>query len=98
MAAAVRPHDVFERLIAGITGKNWDDLPDLYAEDTVVEHPFAMPEPTRLEGREALRRHFARAAKLPLEMTARDIVVHETADPEVIVGEFVYDGHVTTTG
>lgn len=98
MAAATSPREVFERLLAGITGRQWDDLPGLYAVDTVVEHPFAMPRPARMEGREALRRHFAGAAKLPLEMTARDIVVHETADPEVIVGEYVYDGRVTTTG
>ena len=98
MAAATRPREVFERLLAGITGKKWDDLPGLYAEETLVEHPFALPKPARLEGREAIRGHFAAAAKVPLEMTARDLVVHETADPEVIIGEFVYDGRVTTTG
>lgn len=98
MAAAAGPREVFERLVAGITGGEWDGLDALYAEDTVVEHVFAMPEPTRLEGREALRRHFAGAARLPLALTARDIVVHETADPEVIIGEYVYDGRVTTTG
>jgi ketosteroid isomerase-like protein len=98
MADPVRPREVFERLVAGITGKKWDELPDLYAEDTVIEHPFALPEPTRLEGRDAVRRHFTAGARLPLKMRARDMVVHETTDPEVIVGEYVYDGQVTTTG
>jgi uncharacterized protein len=93
----VTPREVFERLVDGVTRRRWDDLPGLYAEDTLVIHPFATPaEP--LAGREALRRHFAAAAGMDLEMTARDVVVHETADPEVVIGEFAYEGRVTTTG
>jgi uncharacterized protein len=98
MTVVTGPRDVVERLIAGITGGDWDDLPDMYAEDAVVEQPFALPKPTRLDGREAIRRHFAAGSRLPLELAARDIVVHETADPEVIVVEYVYDALVTTTG
>ncbi|HEY7485020.1 MAG TPA: nuclear transport factor 2 family protein [Streptosporangiaceae bacterium] len=98
MADTASPREVFERVLAGVTGRRWDELPDLYAEDTVVEHPYAMPKPSRLEGREAIRRHFAAGARLPLEMSARNVVIHETADPEVIVGEFDYVGRVTTTG
>ncbi|HEU5160343.1 MAG TPA: nuclear transport factor 2 family protein [Streptosporangiaceae bacterium] len=98
MAGPARPREVFERLITGITANAWDDLPGLYAEDAVVEHPYALPEPSRLEGREAIRRHFAGAAKGPFELRARDIVVYETPDPEVIIGEYVYDGRVTSTG
>jgi ketosteroid isomerase-like protein len=92
------PREVLHRLIDGVTNRNWDDLPDLYAEDTVVDHPHDIPEPSRMRGRERLREHFARSAGLPLRMRARNIVVHETADPEVIVAEFDYDGEVTTTG
>ncbi|MEV5751206.1 nuclear transport factor 2 family protein [Actinoallomurus sp. NPDC052308] len=91
------PREVFERLIEGVTARDWDALPELYAEDAVVVHPMATPsEP--LVGREALRRHFADAAALPLRMSARDVVVHETADPEVVIGEFEYVGRITTTG
>jgi ketosteroid isomerase-like protein len=93
----VTPREVFERLIDGVTHRRWDTLPDLYAEDAVVVHPFASP-PEPLIGREALRRHFAAAATMDLEMTARDVVVYETADPEVVIGEFVYEGRVTATG
>ncbi|HEX6469675.1 MAG TPA: nuclear transport factor 2 family protein [Streptosporangiaceae bacterium] len=95
---AAGPREVFERLIGGINGRQWDRLADLYAEDAVVEHPFALPRPARLDGRQAIRRHFAAGSRLPLELRARDIVVHETTDPEVIIGEYVYDGLVTTTG
>jgi uncharacterized protein len=92
----VTPREVFERLVDGVTHGRWDELPGLYAEDAVVVHPFAPAEPLR--GREALRRHFAAGAGMNLAMTARDVVVHQTGDPEVIIGEFAYAGEVTTTG
>lgn len=95
------PREVFARLVDGTSNRRWDALPDLYAEDTVVTHPMD-PSGEPLVGREALRRHFAGAAafceELGVEMTARDIVVHETADPEVIVAEFEYAGRVAATG
>lgn len=98
MSGAIGPRAVFGRLLDGVTGRRWVALPALYAEDTVVEHPFAIPAPTRLEGREAIRAHFTAARELPLELTARNVVVHETVDPEVIIAEFDYVGRVTTTG
>jgi len=69
----------------------------LYAQDALVEYPFALPVPTRLDGREAIRRYFAAVARMPLELRARNITVHQTGDPEVIVAEWDYDGRVTTT-
>jgi SnoaL-like domain len=70
----------------------------LYAQDALVEYPFALPVPTRLDGREAIRRYFAAVARMPLELRARNITVHQTGDPEVIVAEWDYDGLVITTG
>jgi uncharacterized protein len=93
----VSPREVFERLVDGVTHGRWDTLPELYAEDAVVVHPFASP-PRPLIGREALRRHFLAGAAMGLEMTARDLVVYETADPEVVIGEFAYEGRVSATG
>jgi ketosteroid isomerase-like protein len=95
-APAMRPREVFERLVEGVSHGRWDELPGLYAEDAVVVHPFAPDEP--LIGREALRRHFAAGAGMGLEMTVRDLVLHESADPEVVIGEFAYEGRVTATG
>lgn len=97
-AAPSGPHKVFERLIRGISEKRWEELPDLYSEDAVVEHPFDIPAPSRLGGREQLREHFAAGANMPVEMEARNVVVHETEDLEVIVSEFEYHGRGTTTG
>jgi uncharacterized protein len=90
--------EVFERLLRGIEERRWAELPELYAEDAVVELPFARPTPIRLVGREQLRAHFAAAARLPLELAVRNLVVHRTEHPEIIVAECEYHGRVTTTG
>ncbi|HEX5505419.1 MAG TPA: nuclear transport factor 2 family protein [Thermomicrobiales bacterium] len=97
MPASAGPREVLERLLRGIEGRRWQELPELYAEDAVVEQPLAVPEPTRLEGREAIRKHFA-AAGGPLAFRVGNVVVHQTGDPEVIVAEYDYEGRVTTTG
>ncbi|HEU5030681.1 MAG TPA: nuclear transport factor 2 family protein [Spirillospora sp.] len=97
MSEFATPRAVFQRLIDGVTARRPDGLPQLYAEDAVVVHPFAHPA-SRLEGREALRAHFAQLETLPVEMKARNVVVHQTADPEVIVAEFEYAGRNTETG
>lgn len=97
MSEFATPRAVFQRLLDGIVARRPGDLPRLYAEDAVVVQPFAHPA-ARLEGRAALREHFARLETLPLEMAARNVTVHQTADPEVIIAEFEYAGRNTATG
>ena len=97
MSEFATPRAVFQRVIDGVTARRPEGLPQLYAEDAVVVHPLARP-PEPLVGREALRRHFAAGAALGLELAVRDAVVHETADPEVVIGEFAYEGRVLATG
>jgi ketosteroid isomerase-like protein len=97
MSEFATPRAVFQRLIDGVTARRPEVLPQLYSRDAVVVHPFAHPA-SRLEGREALREHFARLETLPVEMAARNVVVHQTADPEVIIAEFEYTGRNTETG
>jgi ketosteroid isomerase-like protein len=98
MSQPASPREVFDRLVNGVTGRKWAELPNLYAEDAVVIHPFAVTSAARLDGREQIRQHFAAGAAMPLEMQASNIVIHETGDPEVIIAEFDYHGRVTTTG
>jgi len=90
------PREIFDGLVRGIAEERWGELPDLYAEDAVVEQPFA-PNTPRLEGRETLRKHFAAAAGR-VRLRTHNIVVHTTADPEVIIAEFDYDGLALNTG
>lgn len=98
MTEPARPREVVETLMQGISEEKWEELDGLYADGAVVEYPFALPAPMRLDGREAIRRYFAGAAALPLKLQTRNLVVHETADPDVVVAEWDYEGLVATTG
>lgn len=84
------PTEVFHQLLTGITEGRFAELADLYAEDAVVEQPFALPEPVRLVGREALRAHFTAPAAGGITLTASNVVVHRTDDPELVVAEWDY--------
>jgi ketosteroid isomerase-like protein len=87
-----------EELIDGVTGRDWDGLAQLYRPDAVVDQPFQLPEPARLRGRKELVEHFERAGKLPLRLQARNVVIHETRDPAIVIAEFDYEGENTATG
>ena len=93
-------HEVFHRLVDGVCQLVAGDttqvekLASLYAERTRVEHPTALPAAEPLLSRDELRRHFG-GPRLPVDdYRATDIVIHDTADPEVIVAEFCYRGSV----
>ncbi|MEU3274663.1 nuclear transport factor 2 family protein [Saccharomonospora sp. NPDC006951] len=86
----VSPRSVFEEQLRCVAGKEWDAVLGLYADDAVVEQPFARPHELRLEGREAIGEHFARAGALPMDIEVRNLVVHESSDPEVIIAECDY--------
>ncbi|HJP73184.1 MAG TPA: nuclear transport factor 2 family protein [Pseudonocardiaceae bacterium] len=84
------PTEVFHQLLTGITEGRFAELADLYAEDAVVEQPFALPQPLRLEGREALRAHFISAPAGGITLVASNVMVRQTDDPEVVVAEWDY--------
>jgi uncharacterized protein len=71
-----------------------------WAPDVVVEQPFAAGGPSRIEGRDA----FLELTKdsrdsLPVEFEEmRDVVVHETTDPNKLIVEYELTGTVLTTG
>lgn len=94
---SVGPKIVIERYLDLVARQRWHELPDLYAEDAVVEHPMT-PGAQPLRGRGALRAHFARLGALELRMRATDVVIHETSDPETVVAEFTYRGTAGRTG
>jgi ketosteroid isomerase-like protein len=96
------PQEVFLRLVHGVADGRFDELPGLYAEVTDVRHPMATPQVEPLRSRDALTEHFTvpPGASIPKRRVV-DVVVHQTADPEVIVAEFGYefsmaDGGLTT--
>lgn len=88
------PREVFLRLVHGVADANFDELPGLYGEVTDVRHPMATPESEPLTSRRALQEHFTVPPEARESLPKRrvvDVVVHETADPEVIVAEFAYE-------
>ena len=103
---ALTPREVFLKLVWGVSEGRWDELPELYADQTCVEHPFSpsgcstqVEHPFSPSGdkplrtRQALREHFSAGKHLPpLRQQPANIIVHETTDPEVIVAEFEYQG------
>ncbi|SEP54028.1 nuclear transport factor 2 family protein [Amycolatopsis saalfeldensis] len=87
------PLGVFQRLCFGVSDARWAELPDLYAEQTDVRHPF-LPDAPVLKTRDDLRAHFASAGELGIRVQATDLVTYQSADPEVIIGEFGYEGEL----
>jgi ketosteroid isomerase-like protein len=98
MTRCLSPEEVLRKLMQGIADREFATLHELYAENCIVEHPFALPVRHRTEGREAIRQHFANFATAPVQLRISNMVVHTTADPEVVVAEWDYEGVVTTTG
>jgi ketosteroid isomerase-like protein len=98
MSESHAPSTLVERFLDHVDRGEWMSLPDFYADDAVVEQPFSKPAPLRLEGREAIRAHFAAAARAPLRLRVIDRRVLETSEPEVVVAEYNYHGHATATG
>jgi uncharacterized protein len=90
-------HDVFddfrEHMLSSTPERMW-------AEDVVIEQPFAAGGPSRIEGRD----NFLAATKtsretLPVRVEEmRNVVVHDTTDPNKIIVEYELTGTLLTTG
>lgn len=97
----ITPRDVLERIQhAALTSDA--SLSDLYAADAVHEWPFPFPgAPARLAGRDQIKawseRMRAGGSRFRFERFD-NVIVHETADPEVIIAEYDIHGQVTATG
>jgi uncharacterized protein len=92
------PREVVESLIRGLSEGTWEELSQLYAEDAVVEHPYAVQGPSRIEGRAVLHERFMGAIARAFELSAHNLVVRQTDDPEVVVAEYDYEIRVPKTG
>jgi uncharacterized protein len=78
-----------------------DAAVDLLTEDVVIEHPFGPPGvPPRIEGREAFRTHLRGAVSSSgNEFDGyKDLAVHRTSDPDVVVIECQLTGRSKETG
>jgi uncharacterized protein len=89
--------DVFDNFRDYVLG----EVPkDLWAPDAVIEAPFAAGGPRRYEGRD----NFLAATKtsresLPVRFEEmRNVVIHDTTDPNKIIVEYELVGTLLTTG
>jgi ketosteroid isomerase-like protein len=74
------------------------DMADFYAPEVVIEMPFAVAGlyPARIETtREELRARFRAGAAVRRYRELRDVIIHETADPGVVIAEYRLDGELT---
>ena len=88
---AASPREVLARYHQAMIDLDADALAGLYAVDALHVFPFRVPgRPPRYEGREAVRAGYrpvwSRAAESMRLSRIDDVVVHESADPEVITG------------
>jgi|SRR5438067_10110525 len=85
------PREVFENFQRSALSGDLGFIEDRHAEDVVVEFPFARPGmPRRIEGRAEFAA-FAKAGRAALQIRFeefRNVVIHETADPELIIAEY----------
>ncbi|WP_168212122.1 nuclear transport factor 2 family protein [Actinomadura rubteroloni] len=98
------PRDVFVLKQERISELDADGQAELFAEDGVLEVPFATDGmPNRFVGRETIRAVTAAALENAKRGTRRlvahlDEVIYVTDDPEVVVAEFLSQTEDTVTG
>jgi ketosteroid isomerase-like protein len=73
---------------------------ELFAEDGVLEYPFAAPGfPTVLKGQTQIRELIARMREMRNVFEIHEIsaVAYETTDPELVIAEITHSGHSHAT-
>ncbi|MGI5502607.1 nuclear transport factor 2 family protein [Lentzea sp. CA-135723] len=89
--------DLIPRALQLLLDKDMIGFAGLWAEDGVMEFPFAPPGwPARLEGRAAIEDYLRDYPKMLDIRAFPKQVVHET--PDVLVAEFDAEGVVVATG
>lgn len=94
------PRAVFARYQQAVLANSADQMAEVFAPDGVTEFPFRLPGiPPKVEGREGIRAWLAPAVGAAFRFEEyRDVVVHDTTDPEVIVVEHSIAGTTAANG
>lgn len=95
----VNAANIVDRALDLLLAQDMAGFVGLWAEDGVIEFPFAAPGyPQRVEGRAAIADYMRGYPDL---LQIKDIpvkVVHQSIDPAVVIAEFEAAGIVTATG
>ncbi|ACY15492.1 nuclear transport factor 2 family protein [Haliangium ochraceum] len=70
----------------------------LFADDAVIEFPYALDTPTRLVGRDAIARFCAEIFPFFDELRFSALRLYQTTDPAVVLAEVHGSARITTTG
>jgi ketosteroid isomerase-like protein len=99
MSAPTSPVDLYRHSLRLLLDKNIPAWVDLWAEDGLMEFPFAPADrPQRLEGKQAVAaymRHYPDHIDLH---DFPDLRIHRTTDPQTIVVEMRGVGRLVKTG
>ena len=101
MPATASPRDTAEQFLEAATSPDPGDIADCYAPAVVIEMPFAAAPlyPARIETtRQELRARFRAGAAIRRYQRLSDVVIHDTADPEVVITEYQLHGELIQTG
>ena len=71
---------------------------EMFADDGVLEFPFAIPEASRIRGRAEIAHHLERNARRIEFLDVGDVRVHGTGDPNVVIVDFAGYGRAVETG
>jgi len=86
---------LFEKQIDCIVADDREAQAKLYAEDVLYEFPFATDRPRRIKGRDAfltvMQPLWQLARQRHVKIAGYHGQIHETADPDFIVAECVFD-------
>ena len=94
------PVEMVELVRKMVEGRDGVMFTELFAEDGVLEYPFAAPGfPSVYSGRPAISALVENMANARHLFDIHDVTatVHETADPEVVVAEIEHHGHSHVT-
>ncbi|GIH15665.1 nuclear transport factor 2 family protein [Rugosimonospora africana] len=92
--------EVVEQVLRASLDQDLETIVGLMAPEGYIEWPYRPAGvPARLQGRTAIREHLTKAAKAFITFDEyRNVVMHETTDPEVVIVEYDADGTVVATG
>ncbi|MET0451385.1 MAG: nuclear transport factor 2 family protein [Mycobacterium sp.] len=95
----MNPRELVEHALELLLVKDMAAFAGLWAEDGILEFPFAAPGyPPRLDGRAAVADYLR---GYPDVLDVREIpakMLHQTDDPDVVIAEFEAAGIVVATG
>lgn len=93
------PEQVMQAYLLAFVDGDMAALNALFADDAIVEFPYAFdPMPRRVEGIAAIREYYKNSPDIFDFRPYQNVRVHKTEDPDLVFAEFTSDATVLPTG